>query len=191
MNVMHPYLRIHWSFALVTIACVLIGAGTTLAEDPIIHADWNESGSPELGTDYFVTTDPPASPEFPDVRLETGSLTWRVWSTDADNPDNIGDIGVISSPHAENFGVRILDDEDGPGARTVKAIMLDPQGQGSDENFSNLVDGGIAGDPRGHLARHVFSHICPTEGRLSTMGVRARRQKKIPKTLKRAPPELR
>ena len=181
---------------LMIVVCALflwsIGARGALGGDPAIQVDWDEPGDPpELDADYFVTTEPPASPEFPDVRLETGSLTWRIWSTDAANPDNIGDIGVISSPHAENFGVRILDDQEGPGARTVKAIILDPQGQDSDEDYSNLVDGMITGDLVTYLAKHVVSRISPTEGRLCTLVVRSRHPKKIPKNLERAPPQLR
>ena len=130
----------------------VIGLQAALGADPIIHADWDEPGDPpQLLVDYLVSTSSPASPEFPDVELVTGSLTWQIWSTDSDNPDNIGDIGVISSPHAQNFGVEIEGPGEIAGAREVKGINLDPQGEGSDANYSNLNGGSISGNLTGNL----------------------------------------
>jgi hypothetical protein len=94
-------------------ACWVMPAAATFGVDPVIHVTWDETPGPIEGLNYFVRTASPASPEFPDVELQTGSLTWRIWSVDTDNPNNIGDIGVISCPHADNFAVKILDDSDG------------------------------------------------------------------------------
>ena len=170
MNIVHNSVRILSSVLPCTVVWAFLNAGAALAADPVIHVTWDEVPPPIPNLHYFVSTDPPGSSEFPDVMLVEGSLTWRIWSTDPDNPDNIGDIGVISSPHAENFGVRILDDEDGPGARTVKGIILDPQGEGSDENFSNLVDGSITG----HLTGDLFlQQATGGEGGTATLAVSA------------------
>ncbi|UCC32184.1 MAG: hypothetical protein JSU86_07855, partial [Phycisphaerales bacterium] len=134
-----------------TIMCCL-WTSSVLGADPEIHAAWQEPGEPpELDRDYKVMTTSPASVDFPDVELITGSLTWQIWSTDTDNPDNIGDIGVISSPHAQNFGVEIEKPGEIAGAREVKGINLDPQGEGSDANYSNLTGGSISGNLSGDL----------------------------------------
>ncbi len=61
------------------------------------------------------------------------------------NGNGIGDIGVISSPHPKNFGVKIEDDMGGPGARTVKGIILDPTNAG---NYSNITGGTDHREPR-------------------------------------------
>ena len=53
----------------------LLGASRAHAADPTIHVDWEEPGTPALDFDYVVETAPPASAEFPDVKLLTGSLT--------------------------------------------------------------------------------------------------------------------
>lgn len=117
--------------------------------DPVIHAAWNEPGDrPARNIDYFIKTDPPASPDFPDVELVTGSLTWQIWSTDTDNPDDIGDIGIITSPAPENFVVTIEDDLGNPGARHVKGIILDPTDAA---NQSGISGGRITGDLTGDL----------------------------------------
>ncbi|MEK6677370.1 MAG: hypothetical protein AABZ47_17175, partial [Planctomycetota bacterium] len=92
------------SFALLAFALFgILYIDASFAADPVINVAWDELGDPPaLGTDYTVQTSSPASADFPDVTLITGSLTWRIWSTDPDNPDGLGDIGVISSPHADN-----------------------------------------------------------------------------------------
>ncbi len=125
-----------------------LGGVDGFAADPTIHLAWDEPGTPAANIDYFVKVEAPASPEFPDVQLETGSLTWRIWSTDPDNPDGLGDIGVISSPAAQNFGVSVATplDELGnahPGARTVRAITLVPTSSG---NHSNIPNAWMLGD---------------------------------------------
>jgi hypothetical protein len=109
---------------------------------PVIHAQWDEGGQqqPEEGIHYNVYTDSPASPEFPDVELVTGRLDWRIWSVDTSNPDDLGDIGVISSPHAEDFAVRISNPSHPflEGARNIKAIMLEPT---NSSNYSRINGG--------------------------------------------------
>ena len=97
------------AFSKAPIFLVLLGftaVDPARAVDPVIHVAWDGGGTPILDAHYSVRTLPPASPEFPDVELIAGNLTWRVWSKDADNPDGVGDIGVISSPAAQNFAVR-------------------------------------------------------------------------------------
>jgi len=144
-------LSLPWAGIVVSIVGVL-GGQSAPAADPVIHAAWEEPGDPTaLDFDYVVSTLPPASPEFPDVELRTGSDTWQIWSTDSDNPNGIGDIGVISSPHPENFGVKIEGPGEIAGAREIKGIILDPQGEGSDAKYSNLTGGRISGNLTGDL----------------------------------------
>lgn len=133
------------SLYLSLLSCVLVLFARTTYATPTIYLQWDEGGQfeqPEEGTDYTIDTSSPASPEFPDVKLITGRLDWRIWSVDTSNPNDIGDIGVISSPHAENFAVKILDDSNGPGARHVKAIRLEPT---SSSNYSSIPNGNISG----------------------------------------------
>jgi len=125
-----------------TSSIVLIVAVTMTARgaDPVMHLTWDETPAPVEDVNYVVDD---TDPDYPDIRLITGSLTWKIWSTDTDNPSNIGDIGVITSPYAENFAVRIEDDQAGPGARHVKGIVLDPTGG---TNHSSIAGGQITGD---------------------------------------------
>jgi len=109
-----------------------------IAADPVIYAAWDESPQPTQGVHYIITTSSPASPEFPDIELVEGSLTWRIVSVDVDNEDALGDIGVISSPHADDFAVRIASPAGGAGARDVKAIRLQPS---SSSNYSRMTGG--------------------------------------------------
>ena len=125
-----------WLF-LVAVGVSSLAVSRADAADPVIHAAWNDSPAPILGSDYIVSTSSPASVDFPNVQLVTGNLTWRIWSTDTDNPNSIGDIGIISSPHPQNFAVKIEGNSSTPGARIVKGIVLDPQGSGSDSNYSD------------------------------------------------------
>jgi hypothetical protein len=125
-----------------------ISAATTLAVPPTIQVTWEEVPGPIEDVHYEIDD---TDPDFPDVQLIEESLTWRIWSEDSDNPDGIGDIGVISSPYPENFGVKIEDDLGDPGAREVKGIDLDPQGEGSDLKFSNLTGGRMTGNLTGDL----------------------------------------
>ncbi|MBU0718817.1 MAG: hypothetical protein KJ749_11255 [Planctomycetes bacterium] len=123
---------------------MIMGAGARAA-DPVIHVDWDDPGDPPvLNTDYQVITTGSGSPDYPDVKLITGNDGWRIWSTDTDNPDNIGDIGVISSPYAQNFGLKLEGPGESKGAREVKGINLDPQGVGSDANHSRLTGGRVS-----------------------------------------------
>lgn len=96
-----------------------------LGVPPTIHLAWDETPPPQSPDDYVITT---TDPDFPDIELVRGSLTWRVWSTDTDNTNQLGDIGVISSPHADNFAVSILNTSASGhnGARNVKGVVLDP-----------------------------------------------------------------
>lgn len=117
--------------------------------DPTIGVAWEEVPPPILGINYMIDTTGDATPEFPNVRLLTGSLTWRIWSTDPDNPEmpggggaGVGDIGVISSPVAQNFKVSI------ESARTVKGIVLAPA---SSANHSSLGYCELRGDLLGDL----------------------------------------
>jgi len=111
----------------VLMICAFLATQSHLhAAYPVIHVQWDGGGTPVENTHYRIETDSPASPDFPDVELIAGHLDWRVWSTDTDNEDDIGDIGTISCPHADNFAVTILDDSGGVGARDVKAITLVP-----------------------------------------------------------------
>lgn len=103
------------------------------AATPVIQVQWDQGGTPVHLQDYIVDTSGTGTPDFPDVKLLTGRSDWRVWSTDTDNPEGIGDIGVISSPHAANYMVTIASQSGGYGARNVKGIMLDPS---SASNYS-------------------------------------------------------
>lgn len=90
------------------VCCITYFFGLTnplFGADPVIHVEWDESPAPVAGVDYILSTSSPASVDFPDIELVEGSLTWRIWSTDTDYANGVGDIGVISSPHSDNFGV--------------------------------------------------------------------------------------
>ena len=124
--------------------CLLLPFEVATGADPVIHADWDEPGDPpDLGSDYVVTT---TDPDYPDVKLITGSLTWKIWSTDTDNPNDIGDIGNISSPYDQNFKVTIEDDEGGEGARHVKGIDLDPTDPANHSSLNGSITGDLQGD---------------------------------------------
>jgi len=118
---------------------MVVASAPTLAVPPTIHVTWDETPAPESPDDYEITT---TDADFPDVELRTGSLTWRIWSTDTDNAGGVGDIGVISSPHPQNFAVAILDPSDGAGARDVTAIRLAPSSAG---NYSNVTGHPVVG----------------------------------------------
>jgi len=122
-----------------------ISAATAFAVPPTVYVTWKEVPGPVEGTHYMIHD---ADPDYPDVELIHESLTWCIWSEDSDNPDWIGDIGVISSPHPENFGVTIENDQGGSGAREVKGIILDP----TDAAKYSVINGGqISGDLTGDL----------------------------------------
>jgi len=130
--------------------CTGITLASASAVPPTIHVSWSEPGPPPvLDQDYRVITTAPASSDYPNVELIKGSLTWWIWSTDPDpeNPLGVGDIGVISCPHPDNFKVTILNGAL-RGARHVKGITLEPAGT---DNFSELVaaiNGDLLGDLR-------------------------------------------
>ncbi len=135
----------------IALLCLLVPVQTAslaIAAPPTIHVAWGNPVPPESPTDYSVDS---TDPDFLYVELKTGNSAWRIWSTDADNPNSIGDIGIISSPHPQNFAVKIEGNSSAPGARMVKGIVLDPQGTGSDANYSNITGGRITGDLHGNL----------------------------------------
>jgi len=119
------------------------------AADPVIHLRWDNGGAqqPVEGTNYIIDTTETGTPQFPDVKLITGRLDWRIWSTDSDNNEDFdrGDIGVISCPNANNFAVTIEDpfDIDGCGARNVEGIHLVPT---SSSNHSSISYAKVCGD---------------------------------------------
>lgn len=115
------------------------------AADPVIHVQWDYGGTPVRGTDYTV-----GSGAFPYVQLKTVNHNdWRVWSTDTDNPGEIGDIGSVSlDPSGEGyFVVRLARPDGSAGARDVSSIVLNPTGN----SWSNLQDSvlteGVSGTP--------------------------------------------
>jgi|GEM_PF-1266373 len=140
----HKMLRIVPLAPALAVILGVLAPSPAIAFDPYLVVSWDEVPAPVLNVDYIVSTGPPASPDFPDVELIAGSLTWEIWSIDTDNPDLLGDIGVISCPHADNFAVSIRSDFDASqfGARNVKAITLAPS---SSSNYSNITEARIAG----------------------------------------------
>ena len=116
---------------------VVLGTSNAVAwaADPQIYLAWDESPPPVEGVAYVIDD---TDLSFPSVELRTGSQTWRIWSIDTDNPGNIGDIGYISCPYAQNFGIKILTPTGGQGARVVLGMDLEPT---SGSNSSRIVDG--------------------------------------------------
>lgn len=131
-----------------TISAVVLAtfSSSAFSAYPVIHAAWDGGGTPILNTHYFVNTSSPASLDFPDVELVAGHLDWRIWSTDTDNTDGYGDIGVISSPHANNYAVRIANLSDSYGARDVKGITLIPTSSSNYSNISGFIKGDLLDD---------------------------------------------
>ena len=131
-------------------AVFLVGTAVRIGwAEPTIHVEWDEPEALIPDFHYVIDTTEEGTPEFPNVILQAGSLTWRVWSEDSGNQDGIGDIGVISSPANFNFGVSITGS--GPasaGARNVRGIHLVPTGT---TNYSNITGGKIIGDIEGDL----------------------------------------
>lgn len=127
----------------VSLLCATVGA-----VPPTIHIIWLESPQPVADQDYVIDDTDPDSPK---LELIHESLTWQIWSTDTDNPSNIGDIGEITSPHPQNFAVRIQNGSFGSGARDVTKIDLDPQGTGSDAKYSRIVAATITGNVDGPI----------------------------------------
>jgi hypothetical protein len=125
-----------------------VSATPAVAEYPKIWAAWDNGGTPEEGVHYFVRTTGEGSPDYPAVELRTGHNDWRIWSTDADNPNDIGDMGPVTCYNEDDFGVKILGDSSSPGVRDVKGITLLPDGG---TYYTNLIDGYIIGDVEGDL----------------------------------------
>lgn len=138
------------------------------ATAPTLHVAWSGSPPPQTPDDYQI--DYATDPDYPSVELKTGNSGWRIWSTDPDNPNGIGDIGTISSPHPQNFVVRVEGDSSTPGARTVKGIVLDPQGSGSDSNYSNVAASRITGNLQGNLTVQRSSGATGGEATLTVDG---------------------
>lgn len=110
-------------------------ARMALGVPPTISVTWDESPPPVQGIHYEIYS---TDPDLPDVELLNGSLTWRIWSVDTDNPGQIGDIGQITGTGAENYVLRIMrPDGTTPGARDVRSIDLVP---GDTSKYSGLVD---------------------------------------------------
>lgn len=128
----------------IALVCSLALANSAIAADPVINVAWDESPAPLANVDFVISTSSPASPAFPNVDLVTGSLTWKIWSTDTDNTDNLGDIGEIRCPYAQNFAVKIRNDSHPflTGARNVKAIRLVPS---STNNYANITEAYFGG----------------------------------------------
>ena len=59
----------HFGPTCMTAVSVALALGRVdgFAADPTIHLAWDEPGAATPNIDYFVKTDAPASPEFPDV----------------------------------------------------------------------------------------------------------------------------
>ncbi len=146
MNANANKLAIVLQVLLTTTVTVFLAVRPAHAADPVISVTWDETPAPTEDVDYEIHT---TNPAFPDVELIAESLTWRIWSTDTDNPNNIGDIGAITCPHPENFGVKILDASDGPGARNVTNLELEPDG---DSYYSRIIEASITGDLGGNLS---------------------------------------
>ncbi len=124
------------------LASVFCLSTAAIAVPPTINVAWDETPAPQSPDDYIITT---TDPDFPDIELIKGSLTWRIWSTDTDNPNNIGDIGVITSPYADNFALTIATSQAGAGARDVKGVVLDPTNSTNHSSVNLRITGTLAG----------------------------------------------
>lgn len=147
---------------------LLVVAANAEADVPEIYVTWGESPAPVESVHYAIITTGTGSPDYPDIKLLSSSQTRRIWSTnDDDNPDKIGDIGIISCPASQNFGVTLREPYGGPGARHVKGINLVPT---SSSNYSNVVDGVMTGNLEGDLAVQRSSGGSGGEVTLSILG---------------------
>ncbi len=89
------------------------------AQNPTLHVDWiNDPGGPREHRDFEITDG-----EFPEVQLIAARTDWLVWSTNGDDP---GDIGRIWTDQPGAFGVTVADPFGGPGARNLNDIDLRP-----------------------------------------------------------------
>ena len=104
---------------------ISMAGASEIMQAQTIHVTWEESPPPVEGLDYHVNG--------LDVELETGSMTWRIWAT------NAGILGTITCPHPANFGVKFEDDAGGPGAERVTDINLIPSDL---DNYSNITGAG-------------------------------------------------
>jgi cytoskeletal protein CcmA (bactofilin family) len=132
-------------FSVACIQIVVLGAAVGARANPTITVTWDCAGTPTDPYHYHVDY---TNPSFPDVELKAECESWKVKSVDGDNP---GDIGEITATGAYNYGLSITDGNNGAGAREVKKIELNPQGDGSDAKYSNLTGGSISGDLTGAL----------------------------------------
>lgn len=111
----------------------MLGPRLLHAAEPVIHLQWDQGGTPVENTHYRIKTTSPASPSYPNVELLFGHDDWRIWSTDTDNENGYGDIGAISCPASQNFGVRVLNQAGEVGARNIRGFHLVPT---SSSNYS-------------------------------------------------------
>jgi hypothetical protein len=122
----------------------LLCATSAFGASPTIQVAWS-GGTPQSPNDYEI--DDISNPDFPDIELKAGG-TWTIWSTDPDNPGNIGDIGHITCPNPADFVVRIRNNANsGPGARHVSSAVLAP----TSNNHSSVALAEITGNLTGDL----------------------------------------
>ncbi len=79
-----------------------------------------------------------------DRKIKIKVSTYSFSAIDIDNPEYIGDIGVISCPHPDNFAVAIRSDFTlgEVGARNVKGINLAPS---NSNYYSNIINSHTSG----------------------------------------------
>lgn len=133
---------------------------------PTVHVIWLQI-PPAVEDVNFEIDD--TDPHFPKVQLISPSDTWIIWSTDPDNPGQIGDIGEITSPNPENFGVRVVAPNGiGPGARDVKGISLIPS---DSANYSDLLKINLTGSVLGDLKVQRSIGVTPTGGSINDVAI--------------------
>ncbi len=135
-----------WTCCVVVGSVLLSATATAVAVPPTVNVIWLEIPPPTEDFDYVIDD---TDPHFPKVELISASDTWWIWSVDTDNPDDVGDIGEVSCPNPQNFGVRVVAANGlSAGARDVKGISLIPS---NTANYSNLVKINMTGNVIGDL----------------------------------------
>lgn len=116
-------------------------------DGPDICADWDETPDPVHNDDFFVTF---SDEDYPDVVLDAGSQTWRVYSKDPSNPNNPGDIGDITVQQSQGgriYSVRLRRADGTAGARNVKSFDLSQCcNQWRTDIYDSLITGAIEGN---------------------------------------------